>query len=652
MTQREPETKKIRGRMKKKKILFHSDFSLAKTGFGRNCRALLSYLYKTNKYDIVNYCCGTSEASPDLIRTPWKSIGCLPSNATELSKINSNKDPQFQRDTNYGAYLLDKTIAREKPDVYIAVQDIWGVEYATKKPWFDKINSVIWTTLDSLPIYPNAIKIAPKIKNYWIWSSFATKRFHELKHTHVRTMHGAIDESSFSRLTNDLRLKHRNTQSITDDTFVIGFVFRNQLRKSVPNLLEGYSLFKKKNPDTKTRLLFHTHWKEGWNIHKLADEYKIDKSEILTTYICKACRKYEIKEYTGQDERCGNCDQKTLVTPSVACGVTEQQLSEIYNLMDAYCHPFTSGGQEIPIQEAKLSGVVTLVTNYSCGEESCEEGSGTIPLDWAEYREHGTEFRKASTLPLSIAEKLDYVLKLDPKEKFDLSETGRNWALDNFSLTSVGKQVEDFLDSCEPTEFNFLKLEEKKNLNQHATIPDIEDNSEWLIYMYKHILGMEVDGNDQGHKYWTQQLSNGQQRQNIENYFRKVASEGGSEEKELKLSEILGKEDEGKRIIYVMPDSEVDVFLSTALFKSLKELYPDCNLYVATKKENQSVLDMNPHVHAVIDYMNEMDDALWLEGRKDHKGFFEIGFLPYVNTQRISNYSRNGKDKIAFDIKY
>jgi len=61
---------------------------------------------------------------------------------------------------------------------------------------------------------------------------------------------------------------------------------------------------------------------------------------------------------------------------------------------------------------------------------------------------------------------------------------------------------------------------------------------------------------------------------------------------------------------------------------------------------------MNPHVHAVIDYMSEMDDALWLEGRKDHKGFFEIGLLPYVNTQRISNYSRNGKDKIAFDIKY
>ena len=63
----------------------------------------------------------------------------------------------------------------EKPDFYFGVQDIWGTEFAVGKPWFDKINSVIWTTLDSLPILPTAITNAPKIKNYWIWSSFATK---------------------------------------------------------------------------------------------------------------------------------------------------------------------------------------------------------------------------------------------------------------------------------------------------------------------------------------------------------------------------------------------------------------------------------------------------------------------------------------------
>ena len=39
--------------------------------------------------------------------------------------------------------------------------------------------------------------------------------------------------------------------------------------------------------------------------------------------------------------------------------------------MDVYCHPFTSGGQELPIQEAKAAGLITLVTEYSCGTDSC-----------------------------------------------------------------------------------------------------------------------------------------------------------------------------------------------------------------------------------------------------------------------------------------
>ena len=42
-----------------KKLLFQTDSSLAKTGVGRNAKALLSYLYKTKKYELIQYCCGT-----------------------------------------------------------------------------------------------------------------------------------------------------------------------------------------------------------------------------------------------------------------------------------------------------------------------------------------------------------------------------------------------------------------------------------------------------------------------------------------------------------------------------------------------------------------------------------------------------------------
>ena len=86
--------------------------------------------------------------------------------------------------------------------------------------------------------------------------------------------------------------------------------------------------------------------------------------------------------------------------------------------MDVYCHPFTSGGQEIPIQEAKLTELITLFTNYSCGEDCCTKESAGLPLNWTEYREPGTQFIKASTSPDSIAYQLKKVFKMSAaKEK-------------------------------------------------------------------------------------------------------------------------------------------------------------------------------------------------------------------------------------------
>ena len=91
--------------MQKKKVLLQTDFSLAKTGFGRNAKSILRYLYKTNKYDIVHYCCGINWSHPELKRTPWKSVGSLPDNQQELEQIN--RDPNLARMASYGQYNLD-----------------------------------------------------------------------------------------------------------------------------------------------------------------------------------------------------------------------------------------------------------------------------------------------------------------------------------------------------------------------------------------------------------------------------------------------------------------------------------------------------------------------------------------------------------------
>lgn len=239
---------------RKKKLLYQSDFSLAKTGFGRASKALLSYLYKTGKYEIVHYCCGLTYNHPELSKTPWKSIGTLPPSKAEIEELN--KDPSNFRLASYGAHLLDKVVNDFRPDVYIAAQDIWGIDFAIEKKWFNKISSALWTTLDSLPILPSAVEKADKIKNYWIWSNFATKGLHDLGFNHVKTIHGPLETDNFFRLDDEKRAKLREDHNINKDAFIIGFVFRNQLRKSVPNLLEGYSLWKKSNPRIKNTFCY------------------------------------------------------------------------------------------------------------------------------------------------------------------------------------------------------------------------------------------------------------------------------------------------------------------------------------------------------------------------------------------------------------
>ena len=104
----------------------------------------------------------------------------------------------------------------------------------------------------------------------------------------VETLHGAIDYSAFKPLPVEDKKALRNFHSISDNDFIIGFVFKNQLRKSIPNLLQGFKLFKKQCPaNLKPKLLLHTEWEKNqntWDIESYIKELDVDINDILTTY--------------------------------------------------------------------------------------------------------------------------------------------------------------------------------------------------------------------------------------------------------------------------------------------------------------------------------------------------------------------------------
>lgn len=637
--------------MRKKKILFQSNYCFANTGFGRNAKTLLRYLYETGKYEIFHYACGEiTESNPILARSPWKSFGCLPDDRTERESLK--RDPAVWKLAQYGAYMLDEAITKTKPDVYISAEDHWGVRFALDRKWWGKIPSIMHVTLDSLPILPKALEDAKKIPNYWVWSGFAQREMTRLGYKNVSHVNGVFDTEFFFKKTKEEREALRKRFQIGNDAFIVGFVFRNQLRKSVPNLFEGYALWKKKylHPQ-KPFLLLHTHFGEGWKIPRLAHQYGIPQQEILCTYICARCREFQIKNFSAQEQDCPFCgSKKSQFTANTSLGVSEEQLNDIYNLMNVYIHPFTSGGQEMPIQEAKLAELVTLVTNYSCGEDMCAPEAESLPLAWTKYTEFNTEFIKASTTPESIAKQLEKVWTLPDKERAEKGAKARKWVLENYSVEIVGKKYEEFIDSLPETTYNFEFGETKKNPD--AIIPEIEDNLLWIKTLYKLILDMDVSNEDDGVKHWLTKLGNQYSKEMILQYFRQTAANLNKKNDFLSVETFLNPNDK-KRVLYVMPETIGDVFISTALFESIRSRYPrpEWAFYVATKPQYRDVLSGNEFIDKVIDFLPEMENSLMMEGQGDHKGFFDVSYIPFVRTQRTIDYLHNGIDKIDFELR-
>lgn len=634
---------------KKKKILIHSNFCKAFTGFGKHKRNLLKYLYKTGKYEIVELANAHNSKDERLELLPWKCIGTLPTDYQILKKIKA--DQNRVRNAGYGHELIDEIIKEEKPDIYLGVEDIWAFTGFVQRSWWNKVNCIVHTTLDSLPLLPEAITAAPRIKNYFVWAGFAEKEMKKLGFDHVKTVRGIVEHQHFFPFSDAEKQKLRKSCSIEDD-FIIGFVFRNQLRKSVPNLLDGFKSFIEQNPDIKTKLLLHTHWNEGWDIKRLLTEKKIDNNLVLTTYFCPACNQYEIKPFEGLGLDCGKCaTAKVCHTTNIKQGVSESQLNEIYNLMDVYCHPFTSGGQEIPIQEAKLTGLVTLVTNYSCGEDSCVPESAGLPLDWAEYREPGTQFIKASTSAKSITEQLTKVFKMSPTEKKSLGAQARQFVIDNYSTEVVGAIFEKYFDEMPEVDWSTIDLTQVDRRNpDYISKPELP-NDKWLLDLYSNILRMDIDENDQGFKYWMNEIVRGKTRDSIEAFFKQTAKKENQDLFKKTLKEQIDFDRPNKRIAYVMPEHHEDVFMSSSVLHSLKKLYPEYDIYFFTKEQYFPLIDECPYIHKYCRFEEEMDDCFYFEGRADTEGFFDIAFLPFLETKRVLNYTHNGNDKLELELQ-
>jgi glycosyltransferase involved in cell wall biosynthesis len=628
--------------MNKKVIAIQTDGPMRKSGLGRNGKALAKYLHNTGKYEVVYFAQqGYAYNDTELKKLPFKAHGVLPDNQNELVSIQN--DPSAFRDASYGNLCIDRFIKDIKPFAMIFSNDSWAFPYYNRN-WWNKFHCLPHITLDSTPFQKEQIEFIKKSSTHYVWAKFAEEEAVKLGLNNVKTIPALIEDEYFKPLSIEEKLLIRKKNNISTDTFIIGFVFRNQLRKEIKSLLEGFSQFKSIYPDSKVKLLLHTNFTEGWNIHAFMEELNISNDDILTTYYCQNCGEYEIKPAVGTALPCKFCGGKdTQNYCGIHGGVSEEQLNEVYNIMDGYCHPANAGGCEMPLIEALYAGIPIATVNYSFGKTFTDESfCYTIKHSWSV--QYGTQFKRACPYAESVKDYITHLYFSTFKEREEIGLKGREFALKTFSSKVVGGQWESVIDSLPEINYNYDFSEKLKNLNYPMPVAVSDD--EFLTLLYDNILLQPEPANGDGRKHWLKTLDGGISREEIYKYFISVAISDNNKIQKLKLIDLFDEKDEGKRALFYVDGNLDDIYLSTALLKSFKELHPEFNIYFSCNDEGKILLKGNPYIHKLLPLIPELGDPLFVKGIVNGQKLVEYLYIPNIQTSKIPTRIGSSNDNV------
>ena len=99
-----------------------------------------------------------------------------------------------------------------------------------------------------------------------------------------------------------------------------------------------------------------------------------------------------------------------------------------------------------------------------------------------------------------------------------------------------------------------------------------------------------------------------------------------------------------KTLLYTMPMSAGDVYISTAVVDSLKKKYPDYRIFFATDEKYSSILKDNKSIDSVVQIENWMFDVPFCEK------VFDLVFTPNLAIQMThSNWVRGGNGRLLAD---
>jgi len=92
---------------------------------------------------------------------------------------------------------------------------------------------------------------------------------------------------------------------------------------------------------------------------------------------------------------------------------------------------------------------------------------------------------------------------------------------------------------------------------------------EYIVDIHEKLLNEAIDANSSVTKHWVEAMQKGFSREQLLTHIKNIVSQQSV--KPIDFSDVLDKDDEGRRLAVVIPDAETDVLLINGLLKNLKK---------------------------------------------------------------------------------
>ena len=315
------------------KILIHSNAPWAPTGYGQQC-AQIARRFRAAGHDVAISAFYGVDGGP----IEWEGFTVYPSDHTLRGKMMLR---HYVGDHAGEDGALDDVLV-------VTLMDVW--------PWidngvaaFDGLRIAAWTPVDHDPAPWNVVRALQRFQARPVaMSRFGERALAEAGLDPLYVPHG-IDTSVFAPPADRDALRDR--LGISRDAFVVGMAAANigkhPPRKAFPQVFEAFAEFRRRHDDAV--LLMHTDMNgvyDGINLLDLAAAVGIPERALGVMP--------QVRYMVGT--------------------VTQEQVAEVYGLMDVLANPSFGEGFGVPIVEAQACGVPVIVTDWTAMPELCGAG--------------------------------------------------------------------------------------------------------------------------------------------------------------------------------------------------------------------------------------------------------------------------------------